>query len=332
MGAGYPLGRERGKHGDQRRTAAPGGRMIAPVRRALRILALALGFVVLAPLLLYPVGRWELSRRETLDLDGATEKPGQWVSINESRVHVLEAGSGPPLILVHGFSESTFDWEEHLIPLLAARFHVIAFDLFGMGFSERSPDFDYGFGFWLDQLVATLEALGVDHACVAGHSMGGALSVLLAAEHPHKVQRLVLIAHLAPSLPPANLVVLAVPGVGELVWAHADGHPMVSGFSEAYLSRMRRVVRIRGTGSALLSYLRGGADFARLAAAYPRVAAPTLVMHGSADKSVAYSSAVEAIESIPDRRLVTIDGGGHWLMRDDPRRVADEMERFLLAH
>jgi pimeloyl-ACP methyl ester carboxylesterase len=101
-----------------------------------------------------------------------------------------DLGAGPPLILLHGLAGSARWWSRNL-PSLSRFFRVIAIDLPGFGASHR--------GHWLDldevadQLVATMGQLGIDRASVIGHSMGGLIAGGLAADHPERVDRLILV-------------------------------------------------------------------------------------------------------------------------------------------
>src|SRR5205085_8913382 len=102
----------------------------------------------------------------------------------------VEAGTGDPLVLVHGFAGSTFDWEESMMPALAASHRVIAFDLLGMGFSDRPEGFAYGHDAWSRQVVDILDALGLPRATIVAHSLGGAVVSIVAGEHAERVAKL----------------------------------------------------------------------------------------------------------------------------------------------
>ena len=82
--------------------------------------------------------------------------PGRLIDVGGRRVHIVERGAGPPLLLVHGFGGSTMDYEEFVLEPLAQSRRAIAVDLFGFGWSERSDDFAYGFALWSDQLADAL--------------------------------------------------------------------------------------------------------------------------------------------------------------------------------
>jgi pimeloyl-ACP methyl ester carboxylesterase len=100
----------------------------------------------------------------------------------------VEKGPGAPLLLVHGFGASTFDYEERVLEPLARSHKVVAVDLYGFGWSERNDEFAYGWALWSEQLAGTLDALGIERAAIAGHSMGGAAAAVFAARHPERVE------------------------------------------------------------------------------------------------------------------------------------------------
>ena len=292
------------------------------MKRAVWIAAL-LGVVALAAW----VGTRERAAGDTLP----SSVPGRIVDVGGRRVHVVERGEGPPLLLVHGFGASTADYEEHVQGLLARSHRAIAVDLYGFGWSERSADFRYDLALWSDQLAGTLDALGAARASVVGHSMGGAVAAYFAAHHPERVDRLILADALYPLAPaeiPLVFRALRTPLVGEALLA-LSADPSAPGFSAAYRERAREWYRIRGTRSAFLRYVRDPDRPAELTASYPKIAAPTLVLHGSADAFVPVAAMERAAPAIPAARIVTIADGGHFLLRDTPDRFVQEVDAFL---
>lgn len=258
--------------------------------------------------------------------------PGRMIEAGGRRVHVVEAGAGEPVVLVHGFAGSTLDWEDAVLPALATSHRVIAVDLLGMGFSARAADLAYGYDLWSRQIVAVLDALGIARASIVGHSLGGAVAALVAGEHPERVQRLVLVAPLVPlesSQRAWFFKLLAIPGVGEAMLGATDHLPSLPGFSDAYHARARLVFRRRGTRDALLTYLRHGRDTPRLTDAYRGIQAPTLVIAGTADDIVPYAAVKRWAPAINDALLFPLGGAGHFLMRDEPARVIAAITDFL---
>lgn len=113
-----------------------------------------------------------------------------------------DAGSGPPLVLLHGLGASAEDWEMQ-IPAFSRRFRVIAPDLRGFGGSARGSG-RLSIPRFAADVWALLQALGVERFALVGHSMGGAVALQLALEHPQAVTRLV-IANSVPSFRPRTL-------------------------------------------------------------------------------------------------------------------------------
>jgi pimeloyl-ACP methyl ester carboxylesterase len=291
--------------------------------RRLLLLFLAIGTAALIA--------WVATRERDDGLELAPGVAGRLVAVGGRRVHVVERGEGPALLLVHGFGASTADYEEHVQEPLARSHGTIAVDLYGFGWSERNDAFPYDLALWSDQLAGTLDALGVARASVVGHSMGGAVAAFFAAQHPERVDRLVLAGALYPLEPdeiPPIFRALRTPIVGEVLLALSND-PSAPGFSPAYRERARAWYRIRGTRSAFLRYVRDPDRPAELRAAYPRIAARTLILHGSADVSVPFAAMERFAPAFPAARVVPIAGGGHFLLRDAPDPFVREVEAFL---
>jgi pimeloyl-ACP methyl ester carboxylesterase len=111
------------------------------------------------------------------------------VDLADVRLHVAEAGEGPPLVLLHGWPQHWWCWR-HLMPPLAQSYRVIAPDLRGFGWSEAPPG-DYSKATFANDIVALLDAEGLDRVRLLAHDWGAFSSFLLALEHPERVERLV---------------------------------------------------------------------------------------------------------------------------------------------
>jgi pimeloyl-ACP methyl ester carboxylesterase len=116
---------------------------------------------------------------------------GRTVDLGGRRTHYVERGTGQPVVLVHGFNLDSSTWISNLDPL-AARFRVIAPDLWGQGYSTRGP-LEWGYPLFCEQILTLLDALGIERASLVGHSMGGGTAALFARHHPERVAKLVLV-------------------------------------------------------------------------------------------------------------------------------------------
>jgi pimeloyl-ACP methyl ester carboxylesterase len=117
--------------------------------------------------------------------------PVKTVTVNGQRMAYLDVGQGPPVILIHGFGGSMWQWE-HQQTALSTKFRVITPDLIGAGFSDK-PDIDYRPDEMLAFLVGFMDQLQIAQANVIGNSMGAGLAIGIALDHPTRISKLVLI-------------------------------------------------------------------------------------------------------------------------------------------
>jgi len=252
--------------------------------------------------------------------------PGRVIQVGGHDIRILERGAGPAVLLVAGVGGSVANWPVSLLERLAVDHHVIALDLYGMGFSERSSDFTYGFALWSQQLVAVLDVLNIERASVVGHSLGGTVGIFFAANYPERVDRVVL-AGSAISFP-WSFPLLMVPGPGELFLASQEVFGPT--FSPEHRAQAIAAYRIRGTRVALLRYVRHSIlEATGLSPAVAAVRAKVLQLHGTVDEEVPFSAAERLQKQLRYSRLVPIEGASHFLMFDVPERFTSEVEAFL---
>ena len=117
--------------------------------------------------------------------------PLQHVTIHGHEVGFRRGGTGEPILLIHGLAGSSRTWDD-VIPTLAEHHDVIAPDLLGHGESAK-PVGDYSLGAFASGLRDFLSVLDVPSVTIVGHSFGGGVAMQLAYQHPHLVDRLVLV-------------------------------------------------------------------------------------------------------------------------------------------
>ena len=115
------------------------------------------------------------------------------VKIGKRQAHYLKAGSGPPVVLIHGGASDSNDWAETMTAL-SQSYTLYAPDMLGYGLSDRDKT-SYYLSEFVDFTLGFIQALGLDSAALAlvGHSIGGRVCLEIALQHPEKVRRLVLI-------------------------------------------------------------------------------------------------------------------------------------------
>lgn len=110
--------------------------------------------------------------------------------VNNLKTHYVEAGDGPPLILLHGFPETWFAWRKQ-IPALAAKYRVIAPDLRGYGETAKPPS-GYNKRTMARDIYELMKALGIDKAPIIGHDRGARVATRFAKDYPAAIERLVV--------------------------------------------------------------------------------------------------------------------------------------------
>jgi pimeloyl-ACP methyl ester carboxylesterase len=168
------------------------------------------------------------------------------VETGRLRVHIAEAGTGPPLLLLHGWPQHWYAWRK-LIPLLAGSRRLICPDLRGFGWTD-APDGGYRTADLAADVVALLDALELDRVDVIGHGEGGRVGFELCLSQPSRVGRLVTLGamHPLPEPPPPHSagVALLVDSAGRDVSAGQAGDRASAGGYAGCVARLGR--RLRG--------------------------------------------------------------------------------------
>ncbi|WP_030297718.1 alpha/beta fold hydrolase [Streptomyces katrae] len=207
------------------------------------------------------------------------------------------AGAAPPVVLLHALGERAADWAR-VRDALARDRRVYALDLRGHGLSDRPAH--YSPELMRDDVLGFLDALGLDRVDLIGHSLGGVVAYLVAAEQPHRIGRLVLEDAPAP-LPRKSAAPVRPEGEPDFDWA------MVLAV-RAELDRP---------------------DPAWLAG-LGRITAPTLVIYGGPTSHLAAASFDEIAARIPGARLITLPYG-HLIHAAAPEEFTSTVAAFLTA-
>ncbi|WP_112263242.1 alpha/beta fold hydrolase [Lentzea terrae] len=263
------------------------------------------------------------------------------------RVYQTGPADGPPVVLLHGFLTSAVTWRD-VHPGLARRHRVVLVDLPGCGGSPAPRARDWTAARAAGLLVELFDALGLAAPAVVGSQMGGSLAAWLAALHPGRVSRLVVMAAGALGEGAANLGLyraLAAPVAGPLLaalfpyrpfaekWAAAHGPGFVP--DPAVVRGYHRQLRRRGAVMARfglgvrLSY---GEDFDALAGPLDGLAIPALLLFGAEDRLVPPSTGHRFAELIPGSRLVLLPGCGDFPQEEAPAAVVAALTDFLTGN
>jgi len=278
----------------------------------------------------------------------------RFIQIGCARVAYYEEGSGPPLLLLHGCPFSSFVWRK-VIPRLSPSYRCIAPDLLGLGDTETPWNADWSLRSQAAMVLSFLDQLGIERAHLVAHDHGGAVAQLLAAEHPGRIDRMVLSnAEAYDNWPSPTerpfVLVTRVPIVGDLVlwlWsqpalfrltlleAHAVYDPnvltpeLLHGYVRANLSDAHRRAKTRRflMGQLDPSHSRVTLD---LLPGLRRFERPTLLLWGQDDPHFGPQWAERLQLDIPGAAGVKLlPRTGHLLMEEQPVRFAESVLAFL---
>lgn len=130
-------------------------------------------------------------------VEAALPPLGRFVEVGGARVHYLERGSGPTLLLIHGLGASMRVFTHSVLDRLAGEFRVVLMERPGSGESTRGPSACARVRSQAETVSAFISAVGLDHPVLVGHSLGGAVALAVALAHPEQVRGLALVAPLA---------------------------------------------------------------------------------------------------------------------------------------
>jgi len=275
--------------------------------------------------------------------DQEPQAQAMFVNVQGARVHYVHAGEGRALVLIHGLVGSTLDWRR-VMPALASVASVYALDLVNMGKSQRVADIDAGLQATADRIAATMDALGVEKADIAGHSHGGAATLMFAALYPARVRSLILLAPANPYSSYRFLVRFYGTAVGRMLakmspyfprWMqrialgrmYGDPARIPKGSLEGYVDSLR----IPGTVPHVLAIVRRWfADMAKLEVLLPSLAeVPTLLIWGDRDRAVDPRSAKQLQRILTRSELKIVPGGGHVLPDEMPEESSAILREWV---
>lgn len=269
------------------------------------------------------------------DVSGAVHHPdnSDFVSVDGARIHFQEFGSvgNAPIILIHGFTASTYVWRT-VAPMLAdAGSHVIAIDLLGFGYSEKPRWFDYSIDSQARMVSRFMDRIGLGRAVIVGSSYGGAVAATLALDYAERVEKLVLVDPVSNDRVKNHpiLRICSVPGIGEAI------APFLADTKAFHRHRMRRtlspanhhlisrdrvdsIARPIAAADAHHSLLATSRNWHADRITYDAhlISHPTLIIWGEDDKVIPITDGYTLHDRILHSRLVILKHCGHVPMEE----------------
>jgi pimeloyl-ACP methyl ester carboxylesterase len=269
-------------------------------------------------------------RAKTRQAEAENPPLGRFITVDGVKLHYIERGTGPALVLIHGNGVDATDYDRSgLIDAAAEHYRVIAFDRPGFGYSDRPRT-----TLWTPQAQArllhhALQEIGVDSAIVVGHSWGTLVALSLGLDVPDFVRGLVLLsgyyyASMRPDVP--LMIGPAIPGVGDVMRYTVSPlvgrmlwRPMSKGMfsplpvDERFRAQapwmMLRPKQLRASAADTAMMIPGAAALSKR---YLELQVPTIVVAGTKDKIADVGHNAERLsERLPDAELQLQPGVGH---------------------
>ena len=270
---------------------------------------------------------------------------GEMVDVGQVRLHVVREGSGPPVVLLHGFPEYWYSWRHQIKALAEAGYEAIAPDLRGYNLSDKPLGVK---AYRKEQLCGDVDglirALGHDRAVVVGHDWGGVVAWHTAELHPERVSRLVVMNCPHPAIMAKRIwlprqlrrswyvFLFQLPRIPEkrvlsrdFVKAAFRGWAVnKDAFPDEVLDRFREALQQPGAATAAINYYR--AALRRPSFHARPIDCPTLLIWGDQDRALGPELIPGTERIAPDLRVEHIPDSSHWVQQDAP----EEVNRLLL--
>jgi pimeloyl-ACP methyl ester carboxylesterase len=250
----------------------------------------------------------------------------QFVDINGIRTRWRQAGTGPPVLVLHGWG-AKIEAVDPIIRALSPQLAVFAVDLPGFG-ETALPPAPWGVADYADWTRALMDELGLKRPNIVGHSNGGRIAIHLATHHPERVDKLILVD--AAGIRPKR----------GLRYYRRVGMAKTAKQAARLLGRPGRALQRRVIArTASSDYANAGPlrpTFVKLVnedltPLLPRIRASTLLIWGDQDDATPLSDGLTMERLIPDAGLVVLKGAGHFSYIDQPQRFGRVAAHFLAA-
>jgi pimeloyl-ACP methyl ester carboxylesterase len=268
-----------------------------------------------------------------------------FTKIDGARIHFQEFGDSrnPTLLLIHGFTASTYSWHKVTLALAERGFHVIAVDLLGFGFSGKPKWFDYTITSQARMIARFLNRLGIGKATLVGCSYGGAVAATVALDYPEFVEKLILVDAVSNDYVKKRTVfrLAGLRGVGEVVsafltdsrrFSKARMHETLSKDNHHLITdeRVEAIIRPLSAADAhnsVLTTLRNW-DANRIEEDAGLINHQTLLIWGEEDTVVPLENGEKLHQSILNSRMVVFRKCGHVPQEEYPEGFVQVVTDF----
>lgn len=281
-----------------------------------------------------------------------------YADLADVRLHYVTAGSGPLVVLLHGFPEFWYSWRHQIAPLVEAGFQVVAPDMRGYNLSSKPGRVrDYTIAALVNDVEQLIRFFGVEKAHVVGHDWGGVVAWSVAIARPAVVDRLVImnaphlrlfaeaLSHnLRQWMRSTYMLFFQVPGIPEAAF-RANEYAAIEQafrgmavnkqrFSDADIAAYKEAAAQPGALTGMLHYYRALARYGSeglFAGTGMQVHVPTLVVWGEQDQALGKELNIGLERFVPDLRITYVPHCSHWVQQDCPEDVNQALVPFLVG-
>ncbi len=277
-----------------------------------------------------------------------------YAEVNGVRLHYVEAGEGPLVVLLHGFPEFWYSWRHQIPALVDAGYHVVAPDMRGYNLSEKPARWRaYDAEHLAGDVAALIRHFGVEKAHVVGHDWGAAVAYLTAMQHPDAVEKLAILNVPHPERMLAALRTVRqlrkswymfffqIPVLPERLLARDEFSfakrslraDSPSSFSDTDVERYVEAWSQPGALTGMINYYRAALRQSPRKALerMSPIDAPVLVIWGERDSYLGSELAQPNPKWVPNVRVERLPQATHWVQHDAPERVNELLIEFLGA-
>jgi len=300
--------------------------------KTLRNICIVIALLFVA-LVIYAYTPYSISEPETF-----AEQNSHFVTLSGRTIHYTVQGSGPALMLVHGFGGSTLAWNK-LISFLTPYYTVYALDLLGFGLSDKPVDASYALPLQADFVCALIKKIGVEKIVLIGHSMGGVIVADAQAKMPDTIRGLVMIEPGFYYSPPAFLKNLFFPfdrAMAKMFYSRFGREKsFVGSYYDTSLVTPEMIDELlitRHTPGAVEAMQAMGNDPAAYTT-YEDIAAavtgPSLMIWGERGEKTRTVEIEDSRRLLNDSRLIMVKNCGHYVQDEKAEQAAKAIFTFL---
>lgn len=285
---------------------------------------------------------WNTMRK----VEAAVPPRGQFIDISTGRLHYVDKGQGPAIVMIHGLGAQLGNFDYALVDALSATHRCIAIDRPGMGWSDRPDDAPANPRAQAGYVAEAIDALGLERPLIVGHSLGGAIAVCLAQDFPEKARGLALLAPLtrggdAPSAAFASLGIRSDLVRKALAWTLATPiglrstdmvFDLIFGPDPVppdYSTKGGGLLGLRPVSffNTSRDYMASLADIKWMRAGYADMPVPVAVLFGEDDRILSVETQGRKLVADHPAIRLEVTQGGHMLPLTHPQACAEFIRR-----